>query len=378
MHPDLKLVSEPEKKPEKRFIKVGDDLYLNTLSGYFFVRKSFKRLRIPPLFETTKEQKIGKAKSKAAEMITAHMNKYLGGQGPDLLSRRAGKQCSEVIEEILATVTPSKRAGTQGNHHLYFGQLKKEWGRWDVSRITLAAWQDWIKDFKTRKKRKTFADYQKHMNLLLRYSYQQRYVSHLVVLPNPDPVKGETGTILTQKEIDGLWEWMNEDTRDQFVLCFECFMRLREALYLTWDRVDLETGVITLRPQDVKTGSKTGKGRSFKMSDHALHRIRKRRIKVKNSPYVFPSPECASKPVHQNKTAWIVAKRKAGIKRRIRWHDLRHTALTKALLESKADPVLVSEYAGVSLKTIQKVYLHSTHEKTSTVAQSVKVFADKV
>jgi integrase len=209
------------------------------------------------------------------------------------------------------------------------------------------------------------------MNIILRYAYKQRQATHLVSLPNPD-AKANAGRVFTAEEISKLWEAMNDDTRDQFVLCLECFMRLREALYLTWDRVDLISGVVTLRPEDVKTGTKTGKGRSFRLSDHAFERLKARRKRI-DSPFVFPSPTDPAKPMHQNKTAWILAKETAGIKGRARWHDLRHSALTIALLDAKMDPILVSEYAGVSLRTIQAVYLHSTHDKTASVAGAVKI-----
>ena len=61
-------------------------------------------------------------------------------------------------------------------------------------------------------------------------------------------------------------------------------------IFLTWDRIDLETGKLTLRAEDVKTGSKTGKGRVFFVSPNALERIRARRKRDKTeSPYVFLS-----------------------------------------------------------------------------------------
>lgn len=375
MRPKLEVVKgEPKEKPS--YVKVAGHLFLNTKTGVYYVRKTFRRYRIPDLFQSTLQTKLSKAKAKADQMIADHMNHYLGGSG-NLLEKRKGMAISKVIDEIQDTVTPLKRKGTQENHKLYLGELKKEWGSWDISRISLPAWNNWLNEFRRRKNRKTFSDYVKHMNLVLRYAYKQRYVTHLVTLPNPDPVGEGAGRVFKRDEIERLWDAMNEETRDQFVLSFECFMRLREALYLEWARVDLSTGVITLRAQDVKTGSKTGKGRAFRMSDHALKRLVARRKRIKDSRYVFPSPENKEKPIHSNKKAWLTAKRKAGIKGRARWHDLRHTAITWALLDSKVDPVLVSEYAGVSLRTIQRVYLHSTHEKTAQVSGAVKIFAPK-
>jgi integrase len=209
------------------------------------------------------------------------------------------------------------------------------------------------------------------MNAVLNYAHSQAWgPSKLVKLPNPDAIT-RAGRVYTESEIESLWAVMGEETRDQFALCFECMMRLREALYLAWDRINLETGEITLRAEDVKTGSKTGRGRSFIASPMALARLRQRRAETRSS-YVFPNPK-GSGPIRSNKTAWRAAKRKAGITGRARWHDLRHTALSRALLDARVNVVLVSEYAGVSIKTLQRVYLHSDSSKTATVADAVSV-----
>lgn len=370
MRPSLKLASS--EKP--RFVSIESGLVLNTESGVFYVRKTFRRYRIPDLFESTRETKIQKARARRDQLVADHLAKYLKGDQSGL-SRKSGRTVASIIDEVLETVTPGTRKRTQENHRFYLGELRKEWGRWDISRIDLSAWSIWIKDFRTRKSRKTFFDYQKNMNLVLHYAYDQRYVSHRVELPNPDTHK-PAWRLYTDAEISALWRVMNEETRDEFSLCFECFMRLREALYLTWDRVDLKTGVVTLRPEDVKTGSKTGKGRAFIVSALALARLRARRKRIEG-PWVFPRPD-GKAPVHSNKTAWRQAKKLAGITGKARWHDLRHSALSKALLDSGADIVRVSEYSGVSIKTLQRVYLHSTPQKTEAVSRAVRIIRKKV
>lgn len=372
MRPKLKVV-----QVEKRFTKVERNLMLNNRSGVYYVIKSFKRYKIPALFETTKQTTLGKARTMAEELIAAHMSKYLGDG--DLVTRTASTPVRAVIDEILNTVTPLRRSGTQEMHKIYLGELRREWGQIGIDKITLPSWHKWLADFKRRKDRKTFGDYAKHMNLILRYAYNNRHLKHLITVPNSDR-PALAGRVFTHDEIKRLWVAMNDDTRDQFVLCYECMMRLREALYLTWERVDLKSGHVTLRPDDVKTGSKTGKGRTFKLTDNALNRLRNRAKTASGSPYVFPSPNDPSKPIHQNKTAWFAAKRKAKIIGRARWHDARHSSISHALLESRVNPVLLSEYAGVSLKTIQRVYLHSTAEQTASISKAVSVFSsvDKV
>lgn len=277
---------------------------------------------------------------------------------------------------------------------MYFEELRAELGHHSIDRITLDVWARWLKGFRTRKTRATFWDYAKHMNILIRYAYEQKWISHLITFPNPDPIK-VTGTVLSPQNIRELWSVMGEDTKDQLVLAYENCMRLREVLYLTWDRVDLENGDITLRPEDVKTGSKTGRGRTFIASEHALERLRARRKKFENlsvlvgkpiQKFVFPSPT-GKGPVDWNTTAWARAKRmvtegdpKRGIKpinpafpHWARWHDLRHSSLSHMLLDKKMNPLLVSEFAGVSMQTIQRVYLHSTAEKTKSVSKAISI-----
>jgi integrase len=168
-------------------------------------------------------------------------------------------------------------------------------------------------------------------------------------------------------------------------------MRKGEKIELTWDRIDLATGLVVLMAEHVKTGSKTGKGRKFIMSPLASQRMQARyEERDPESQYVFPSATDPQKPKRTNHQAWTKAKKKAGITGRARWHDLRHTALTWATL---GDPSLtreersrsiqpvekVSEYAGVSIPVLQRVYLHGREEHTRDVSMAVSILQnDKI
>lgn len=352
----------------KRFIRVTETLRLNTETGFYYVRKSFKRDRIPELFATTKETTKGAALRHVDKMIEDHRKKYLSGA---VVTGRHAATVGDIVEQLLAGHTPTKRKSTQAQHRIYLNELRREIGRYPIESVTLEMWVRWLEGFKRRKSRETFFDYGKAINIILNYAYKTRQSTHLVTIPNPDALRVTQFRVYTDKEITALYGAMDEEMRTQFVLSYECMMRLREMLRLTWDRVDLKTGIITLRAEDVKTGTKTGKGRAFVMSPSALERLgaRKRR-----GPWVFPSPK-GKGPIDRNQTAWRTAKRKSGIDnpKQARWHDLRHTAITKALLVAEAPIVKVSEYAGVSVRTIQRVYLHSTAEQTASVSHAVKV-----
>jgi integrase len=343
-------------------------------SGIIYYRESFKKLGIPSLFISTNETTIGRARTAAEIAVQRHKNKHLGIDDSKAYGRIKTIAFEKIAKEVLERHTPKKRKGTQENQKYYISKLIEHFGFLDINAITTRDFDDWIEKLKRIETRKTFMDYAKNMNLVMRYAYNERYTTHLVRFKNPDKSEEKAGRVFSDEQIQALYKNMNEETRDQFVLCYECMMRLREALYLTWDRVNLKTGVITLRAKDVKTGSKTGKGREFKMSPNAWERMKNRyKLRNKKSLYVFPSPSDASKPTHQNKTAWRNAKVNAEVYGKARWHDLRHTALSKALLEKRIDPIAVSEYAGVSLRTIQAVYLHSKAEDTKDVAGSVVI-----
>jgi hypothetical protein len=366
---------------DKNGVKVPS-LRFHNPTGFYYVRKTFKRYRIPELFEPLKETTIGKAKAAAEEKIRDHLDYWLGEKRSHSDHRFRATTINKVIDEILETYTPSQREKTRLQHKLYFGELKAEWGKLDISRFTLMAWTDWLKGFRERKGRQTYNDYRKHMNIVLNYANQHGHANIGFRLPNPDGKRKARWRVFTDTEIYALHVHMAIDTRDQYVLSYECYMRRLEVLHLSWDRVNLETGEITLRAEDVKTGSQTGKGRSFIASPNARESLRKRKARQLeekvDTPWVFPSPHNEKRAVDQNYTAWRTTKLRAGIKGSARWHDLRHTALSNALLIHKVDITLLSEYAGVSVITLQRVYLHSKAEQTRGAGQVLKVKDDEV
>lgn len=368
-------------------------------TGVIHYRKTFKKLGIPPMQISTGETTIGRAKTKAEIEVQRWKNKHLGIDDTQALGRRRmGKSFKEAVRYVLENYTPTQKARTQENHKIYMGQLSDLIGHYDVSSITVDTLDEVITRVRRIKRvsptgkplpvRQTFMDYAKNLNTIMRIAYERRWVQHMVKFKNPDPKK-DAGRLLKSGQAAALWNAMNEDTKDQFVLALECVMRLREAICAPWSELNLKTGVWTLPAERVKTGSKTGRGRSFKISPRALERMRARHARRdKDSPWIFPSPKDPQKPIWSTKTAWRTAKEKAGIKGRCRWHDLRHTGLTWMILgdpDASADvrakmvrePIKVSVYAGVSMKTIETVYLKRRAKHTEDVAGAIDLLREE-
>lgn len=378
----------PISKPDAtRWTQVRDSrgqpvrgYFIYAKTGMIYYREKFGKLGIPPLNISTGETTLSRAKTAVIQLRTDWINKHSG----NATGKAEVFSVAQVIQDLRERYTPNQRPATRVKQLRFLKDIEKRLGRFTIDSLTNRDLETWIAEMRKRGaykhedgrtlERTNFDDHAKHLNLITRWAYENRMTTHLVRFHVPGQKKSDTGRVYSDAEIQSLWSVMNEATRDKFVLSYECMMRLREALHLTWDRVDLVSGKVTLRPQDVKTGSKTGKGREFIVSGHALARLRERRLLVKDSPFVFPSPVSPNQPVNEVCRAWETAKRNAKITGRARWHDLRHTAISRALLVAKVPPIQVSLYAGVSMATIERVYLHSKAEQTRAAADAVSIF----
>lgn len=359
-------VLDKEGRPIKHFFR-------STRTGVIIYRRSLAKLGLPAINEATGEMVLSRARAKAELMLQDHKNRHLGSTGT-ILEGRTGRTMRQVAEEVLREVTPKKRARTQRKHRDIIGHLTEIFGAYDINSISRRDFGLEIEALRRKGTRTTFFDYSKHMNLIMRYAYNQRYATHLVTFPSPDQGLIKTsGRRFTHEEVKALWGKASEDMKDQLLLAIENVMRLREMLGLSWDRVNLETGEITLSAEHVKTGSKTGRGRSFIMSPGALKRLKARRERLPVTKWVFQSPIDASKARDTNHSAWRELKVEAGIRGSARWHDLRHTGLTIMLLEKRLNPLMVSEFAGVSMVTIQRVYLKPEARHTADVGKAMRI-----
>lgn len=163
-------------------------------NGLISVRAKFRKLGIPDLDICTGERTLGRAKQKAEILIQRHKNKHLGVDDTHVFGRHRTTSVKEIIEWVLANHTPHLRAGTQEMHRYYFKRISAEFGFYDISQITNDFFRAWVQTQKTRRLRKgerrrtTFFDYAKHLNMLIKVAYDQRFTTNLVKIKNPDPL----------------------------------------------------------------------------------------------------------------------------------------------------------------------------------------------
>jgi len=214
--------------------------------------------------------------------------------------------------------------------------------------------------------RKFFND-RKTLRMYLLSLHRQGVIDRIPNLIDPDPER-KSGKVFNDKEISALLAEANEDLKLQILMAVTMGMRKGEILLLALERIDAKRRIISLKAEDTKVR----KARSFAISD-AVWPLLEPRLRHP-SGFLFPSRTGEAKPVDRggNQTAWDGARNRAKV--RGRFHDLRHTFLTKAFKTPGANAALICHYAGLSLEEAERTYLHFDVEDTRAIAKLV-VFA---
>ena len=142
------------------------------------------------------------------------------------------------------------------------------------------------------------------------------------------------------------------------VLALNTTMRKDEIRTLRWNQVDLFQGVLTVG----KSKTDAGTGRLIPLNSSALKALADWGNGFSNRQpghYIFPWCESSKidplRPTKGWRTAWRNACKRAGFK--VRFHDLRHTAITK-LAEGQASEQTIMAIAGHLSRNMLEHYSH--------------------
>lgn len=122
-------------------------------------------------------------------------------------------------------------------------------------------------------------------------------------------------------------------------------LRRGELLKLRWENINFDKALVTVEGHT----SKTGKTRHVPLNEEALTVLKKWKRDNSNLVYVFGGVD--GEPLHDTRTSWETALKKAHISN-FRWHDLRHTFASKLVM------------AGVDLNTVRELLGHSDYKMT--------------
>ena len=146
-------------------------------------------------------------------------------------------------------------------------------------------------------------------------------------------------------------------------------LRKKEIRALRWSLIDFEKRVLTVG----KTKTVGGGGRVIPLNPPVFEALVKwagRLVESKADDYVFPACEVAgierknpnmdridpSKPITSWRSAWRAALRRAGL--RLRFHDLRHTAITNLSESPEVSDQTIMSIAGHLSRKMLEHYSH--------------------
>lgn len=180
------------------------------------------------------------------------------------------------------------------------------------------------------------------------------------------------GTYIEGREIKKILLAPTLSARERLMieLAYTYGFRLGELCNLRWDRMKVHSGMVTihLKAQDTKTR----KGRQVPLT-RAHGELMKQNFKTNSSEFAFPAAQNNKRPVSKQviDRAWIKAKDWAGIRRRMRFHDLRHTAATN-LADLGIDAVKACAILGMTLKIYMGTYVKTKSLNLSSVVDEIE------
>jgi integrase len=183
------------------------------------------------------------------------------------------------------------------------------------------------------------------LNVAIRRGLLQSNPASKVPLPNPE---NERDRVLSDEEWSRLYQAAKPHLRPVLLTAYQLGQRFSEIVGLTWDRVDIKRGFITLRSLDTKTRTarQVPMTPDVKVTLQGLAKVRTLTTAATEaaSRHVFTYE---GKPLQRISRSFKTALKDACI-RDFRFHDLRHCASTNL------------RRAGVDTATAMKIVGHKS------------------
>lgn len=339
-------------------------LYIDINTGIFYVRVySAGTVRTRSLktksFTTAKMRVSGIIKQIITTKKRSSTGKLVRDYYEDFLKQ------VETEDLSVATLTSYR---TSWVHH-----IEPFWGNLVDTDINQNAYSEFLVWHKKKKGGKLFNPL-KLLRKLLSFMRRSGAVFDLTEIKLPkkesDQNKEMKGTYIERDEYEAILKtkYMQGYVGLMVRMSYTLGFRIGELTNLKTERLKQFSNqtVVEFEGEDTKTRKARSVPLTKDLSD--LLSVHRERTKLLKSDYVFPSLKNHAKPISKQAVdrVWIKAKNAAGIRRRIRYHDLRHTAATN-MAELGIDPVKACALLGMSLKIYTTVYVKPQSLNLSSV-----------
>lgn len=252
-----------------------------------------------------------------------------------------------------------------------FNHIKPWFGNYDPEKITNNLWRRYALQRRTRDPECSLFNARKYLWKVVNWAFDKRIIRGKFVPDDFDEGRESPGIVLSDLEFHKVFRLLNQSWQDIASFGWGMGMRVGEIKAMRWEWIDEKTHELNL-PAWV---TKTRRPRSPVVPDH-LYKVLERRLRDQEmsklaSEFVFPSPVDPKKHFSKGDQAWQRAKRNAGVE--CRFHDLRHTWLTRAFKTSNRYAE-ICEYAGLTLEEAIETYVEFTDEDMRKIAEMSAMF----
>lgn len=349
------------QKKSRTWRKVGPNLFLHIPSGTYYIRK-WKAGRA--LYKSTGQTTKMRAMAVAEEMLVEWLGLKSTGRRV-----RVREVCQEFERELGRRANAGeRRASTRAKDKWYLPRISSLFGGYFIDQIDEDLVETWLTG-EGRELGISLFDVVKYLSALLKFAHRRKLINRKPSLSMP-----KTKSVrrrYTDEELESFRVHSDGDLRDLIVLISENPMRPWEVKHLRWDQIDLGKSevVISLKVEH----KKNKRSRSFVVSEAGANLLRKRK-KDSRSEYVFPAPADPKRPVSDVRVGrwWRAMLDRAGLPSSYRFHWLRHTFYSRAILEAGISADQVGQAGGTSPQTLSRNYLMQTLEETKRVTSAVK------
>ncbi len=281
--------------------------------------------------------------------------------------KRGKSMCGELFPPWIERKSVSLRKSSIENANSSWSNLKPYVENMLPEEITAAWWEKvYIPGKREMAPNRKFFNDRKWLGMFLLALTEDGTLAKTPKLLIVDPPVA-AGKVYSDEEIKGLLEHATGELYLQTLMAFTMGMRKGEIMGMKLGRIDFDKRTMHLRSQDTKTK----KARTFGISAAVWECIEALQHEYGPDAPLFQSPRGQNKAQGSrgNHRSWGKCRLNAGIFGR--FHDLRHTFLTKAFKQS-TNPALICNYAGLSLEEAERTYLHFTPDDTRVVSTLVR------
>lgn len=348
----------------------------------------YLRVNVPGLGErvySTGESEFKKA-LKVAREIERELLKIDPGYRPEFYE--------DIAEKAFEVCQKGNRESTVKEARYIYNQLIEAFRGLRMDEVTDDLWLEQIRIWEKTTTRRSFKQVRVYAVQIDNFAFRKGFKRTRCDFPVSDPKERE-GKVLSEKEFARLLDGCAFKYRDgKKVEPAEPFTgiaatrgkrrrlllklwryhgtRKMESALLTLDRVNLETRSIVFRADDVKTGSKTKKGREIGIAPEVFQDIEEavRDAVAAGSQYLIPNDR-GTGPIDERSVGRQMRLLAQATGVQFNPNDIRHTFIHNKVLVERKNTSAVAIYVGNSVKVIHDKYLHAKVDHTRHVVDAV-------